>query len=140
MLEPLSLKFKFFLNSEHSHNEILALDNLKAKGGTLALWDSKYDPFIIVLTAPSSSILPIILTIPRYVTCIGIYMPSAGLESEFLEALSSLSSIIESVVEVFGNNLPFFIKGDMNANLNNKVRVPLFQHLLQHLIYCQAQP
>jgi len=67
-------------------------------------------------------------------------MPSAGLESEFLEALSSLSSIIESVVEVFGNNLPFFIKGDMNANLNNKVRVPLFQHLLQHLIYCQAQP
>ena len=139
ILEPLSPRFSFFLNSEDFHDEILALDHYKAKGGTLALWDSKYDPFIKVLTAPSSSILPIILTIPRYVTCIGIYMPSAGLKSEFLEALSSLSSIIESVVEEFGSNLPVFIRGDMNVNPNNKVRVPLFQHLLQHLIYCQAQ-
>ena len=91
ILQPLSANFNYFLNSEDSHDETLALDYVKAKGGTLAIWDSKYDPYIKILKAPSSSILPIIMTIPGHMTCchIGVYMPTSGLEAEFLDAIST---------------------------------------------------
>ena len=40
VLQPLTVKYKFFLNSEDSYDESIPLDKSKAKGGTLALRDA----------------------------------------------------------------------------------------------------
>ena len=76
-----------------------------------------------------------LVSLPGYVLCchIGIYMPTSGLDAEFLDALSSLESTIEMIVEQYGSSLPLFIRGDMNVNPNNKKRVLILQKFLsQH--------
>ena len=81
--------FKYKLNSEDSHDPSLPMDRLKAKGGTMAMWDSKLDQHVTVLKTPSSAVLPILVKVPGICTAchIGVYMPTAGLEEQFVEAL-----------------------------------------------------
>ena len=96
------------------------------------MWDQSLDPFIRVLEAPSSSILPLLLNVPGYAkSChIGIYMPTAGQDDNFVAALSDLESTICSVQDQYGEETIIFIRGDMNANSKNKARC----HLLSTLI------
>ena len=56
--------YKFVLNSEDMHDLDLPMDRSRAKGGTMAMWDTKLDKHVTVLKSPSSSVLPLLLKIP----------------------------------------------------------------------------
>ena len=123
--------FKYKLNSEDSHDPSLPMDRLKAKGGTMAMWDSKLDQHVTVLKTPSSAVLPILVKVPGLCTAchIGVYMPTAGLEEQFVEALSILDSVICEVYDNFGEDIPIFVRGDMNVSERNVARTPLLSHI-----------
>ena len=123
--------FKFVLNSEDSHDLDLPLDRLRAKGGTMVMWDIKLDQVIIVIKPVSPSILPLLVKIPGAAPAchIGVYLPTAGLEEQFIDALSELDIAITDIAERLGDDLPIFIRGDMNISKKNQVRAPLLSHL-----------
>ena len=57
-------------------------------------------------------------------------MPTAGLEDQFVAALSDLSSTISYVFDQYGNDTLIFLKGDMNASPKNIHRYSLLQDLM----------
>ena len=127
--------YEYSLNSPDLYNENLPFDKNRAYGGTLAMWKSSVSPYVTVLDAPSSSILPLLLKIPGYEhSChIGIYMPTAGLEDQFMGALSDLDSLIISIKEKYNIGNRIFIRGDMNVSSKNESRLPLLnQFMLRH--------
>ena len=52
-------KFNYFLNSEDNYDLDLPLVKLKAKGGTMALWDCKLDQYVTVLPTSTPAVLPL---------------------------------------------------------------------------------
>ena len=93
--------------------------------GTLTLWKAELDSYISVLKTHTSRVTGIVLDIPcRQTTVhINIYLPTAGKDSAFMEALASLQATIDEASELHPSAL-IFIKGDANASLtprdNNK--------------------
>ena len=69
----------------------------KAFGGTMAMWRKEYDPFVKVHQSPTSSILPLVFDHPDHRSSIHltIYLPTAGREAEFVDALAHLANIVE---------------------------------------------
>ena len=104
-LIPLNKTYCYFLNSEDTYHPELALEKRRAKGGKLALWHSTLDPFVSILPTTSPAVLPLLLTIPGVASTVHIclYMPTAGLEAEFVIALASLSSALQktSLLQLF---------------------------------------
>ena len=47
-----------------------------------------------------------------------------------MAALSELDATISSVLEMFGEDITIFIRGDMNISLKNSARYPLLRHLI----------
>ena len=125
-------KFSYSLNSEDCHDPDLPLDSFRAKGGTMAMWDTSLDPHITVLPTSSPAVLPLLVKLPGLaVAChIGIYLPTAGLEDQFCAALSELDTTITSVLERFGQHTVVFVRGDMNVSEKNNVRKPLLSHIM----------
>ena len=107
------------------------MDRRKAWGGTLALWRREIDPFITPLETPSPSVLPLLLQIPGLSSSIhiGLYLPTWGRDSEFIEALASLESIVLFAIENF-KDMPIYLKGDCNVNSSNVKRAKLFHNFL----------
>ena len=56
--------YKFALNSEDSFDLDLSLDRVKAKGGTMAMWDTNLDQYVTVLKTISPAVLPLLVKIP----------------------------------------------------------------------------
>ena len=128
----------FHLNSEDIYDESLALEKLRAKGGTMLLWDSSLDPFLTILPTDSSSILPCRLCMPgcrtSYHFC--IYFPTAGQDDKFVELLADLSNFLCDIYEKGDGELPIFIRGDANASSRNASRSTIFNHFLsQHNLH-----
>ena len=98
----------------------------------LAMWCSNIDQYITLLPTSSSSVLPLMLTLPGHPpTCqIGLYLPTAGLENQFMAALSELGTTISSVLERFVEDTIVFIRGDMNISKRNSSRTPLLAHVM----------
>ena len=132
--------YKFVLNSEDSHDLDLPLDRMKAKGVTMAMWDSKLDQFVTILKPQSSSVLPLLVKIPGITPAchIGVYMPTAGLEDQFIEALSELDTTIRDILDKYGDDIPIFIRGDMNVNERNASRNPLLSHFISKFDFRSA--
>ena len=131
LMIPFNGKYKFVLNSKDSHDLDLPMEKLKAKGGTMAMWDTKIDQHVTVLKTNSPSVLALLVKLPGHVPAchIGVYMPTAGLEDQFLEALSELDTVITDLLDRFGDDTPIFVRGDMNVSERNIARTPLLSHL-----------
>ena len=123
--------FSYHLNSEDLLNPDLPLDTRKAIGGTMALWRTKFDPYVRVLPSTSSSHLPLLLSIPGIAISahIAIYLPTSGKEAEFIAALAALDKTVIDIREEF--SCPIYIRGDCNVNPNNKSRAALFKHFCE---------
>ena len=72
------------LSSDDLHDHNLPLTGRRAKGGTLALWKSKFDPYVTSLPSVTSSFMTIIFA-PKYATPsihITVYLPTSGREDD----------------------------------------------------------
>ena len=85
-------EYSFTLNSEDSHDPDLALLKTKSKGGTLAMWRQSLDPFLTIIPVDTSALLPVLLEVPNFQPSIhiGLYLPTAGNETEYLMELDDL--------------------------------------------------
>ena len=93
-------EYVYSLNSSDKYEHDLPLLSSKAYGGTMVLWRRQLDPYVTVYpNIPSTSFLPIIFQPPDHTTTIHIciYLPTSGLEDEFLLALSELSSTLDQL-------------------------------------------
>ena len=106
----------------------MPLISKKAVGGTMVMWKTKLSPFIQVLPATSTSVLPVLLSIPGVAPSvhIAIYLPTSGKEAEFVSALADLEVCLEELRENY--KCPIYIRGDCNVNVKNKTRAAIFQH------------
>ena len=91
--------YSHLLNSTDNFDPSLPLIKTRASGGTLAMWHKSLDPFVTPIVSPSSSILPLLLNRPGFLkSChIGIYMPTSGLDDQFVDALSDLETILQTI-------------------------------------------
>ena len=124
----------FFLNSEDRYDEDLPLLKNQAFGGTMIFWKKSLDSFVSVYSVTTSSFLPIIFSPPGAPVSvhIALYLPTSGLEAEFLEQIALLRIAIEELKETHPEAL-FFLRGDSNVNKNNKNRVKLLENLCSTL-------
>ena len=126
ILSALSPTYSYHLNGEDSYSPDLPLTARRSFGGTLAIWHSAINPFVTLLPTSSPAILPLHLAIPGLAssTHIGVYLPTAGKDPEFLSALADLEAVTANTTEMFGDS-PVFFRGDFNVNPKNKARLPL---------------
>ena len=105
-----------FLNSDDLYDPELPLLKTRAHGGTLTMWREELDSFITVLDTKTSRVTGIILDIPfcQSTVHINIYLPTAGKDSEFMDALATLQATVDEASEVRPTCL-LYIKGDANA-------------------------
>ena len=128
LASPFRGQYSFLLNSEETSNPELALDSPRAHGGTLVMWKTELDPYVVPLPTTSPSFLPILLKIPGYVPSIHIslYLPTSGRDPDFVSALSQLDNFIEEVSS--SHHCPIYIRGDANCNPRNLPRSSLLKH------------
>ena len=80
LLNTFSGQYSSYLNSDNRHIPEIAINDFRAKGGTMAMWEAELDPYVSIHPTASSSILALILAIPNYQKSIhlGIYLPTSG--------------------------------------------------------------
>ena len=102
-----------------------------SKGGTLLLWKTQLDPYVLVYPVRTCSFTPIILRAPEAQVSIHIvlYLPTHGRYTEFVPELANLRICIEELSELYPDS-PFFIRGDSNVNKKNQTRVALLDQFL----------
>ena len=124
-------EFKFSLNSEDLHDPEAPFVKNEAFGGTMVGWRCNLDPYITVYPVSTSSYLPIILSLPGAPVSvhIAIYLPTSGQDSEFSAQLTLLRVTVEELREKHPNCV-IFLRGDSNANSNNKARYRMFQDFI----------
>ena len=95
----------------------------------MILWKKTLDSFISVHTVSTTAFLPIIFSFPGAPISvhIALYLPTSGLESEFVEEISQLRLVVEELKEKYPEAL-IFLRGDSNVNPNNKVRSKILEN------------
>ena len=134
LLGPFLGMYDAHLNSEDSHDQDLALDKVKARGGTMIMWHTSLTPFITVIPTESSSFQTILLKLPETVLSLhtAIYLPTSGKEDQFFSTLANLKDHYEEMQSKYPE-APHFIRGDANSNPNNINRFNLFSHFCSSL-------
>ena len=134
LFHPFHGSYASHLNSEDSHDPDLALESVRAHGGTMAMWHISLNPFITVLPTDSPSFLTILLKLPAAVASLHtvVYLPTAGKEEEFVTTLAKLQEHVEELRTLYSNS-PHFIRGDANCNPNNLARHSLFSYFCSSL-------
>ena len=124
----------YYLNSDDKHDLDLPLSRSQAFGGTLVLWKSSLDSFISVHPVSTSSFLPVIYKPPDLPTSIHIalYLPTSGLEVEFIEELTKLTVVINDLTNIYPGAL-IFLRGDCNVNVKNATRSKIFDDFILKL-------
>ena len=97
----------------------------------MIFWKKSFEKFITVLPCTTSSFLPVLFKPPGYQASvhISLYLPTSGLESEFVEEISALRTFIEEHLEKNPEHL-LYIRGDTNVNSNHTTRVQIFRDFL----------
>ena len=131
VMEFLKKDYCFVSNSEDNHQPEAPLIKPRASGGTLIMWKRSLDPYIEVQPLSTTSTLPIIFQPPGCSPSIHIciYLPTAGQDSQFIEELAKLSSIL-CHLRTTAPNAPIFLRGDFNVNNRNKKRVQIYNSFL----------
>ena len=127
--------YSYHLNSEDLYDLALPLEKSRAKGGTMLMWLTSLDQYVTILPTSSPAILPAMVKMPGLITSyhIGIYLPTAGKEEDFIISLAALNIIIEDILEKTDGKCPIFIRGDGNSSSKNTSRSVLLNHLItQH--------
>ena len=108
------------LNSTDLYDQELPLRSSRSFGGTMVMWLREYDQFITLPPVSSPSLLPFIFHPPGMQLSIhvAIYLPTAGREEEYVEALAELDACINELHEKYPD-APIFLRGDFNASLTN---------------------
>ena len=101
----------------------------------MILWKRCFDPFITVVPVSSSAFLPIVFSPPNCPLSIHIcvYLPTAGKEWEFVDALSQMILCIDELKEKHPEAV-FYIRGDFNASSGNLNRSSLLQKFSSDLL------
>ena len=133
MIMNIFKNYRFCLNSPDVYDPDLPLKRSPAKGGTLVMWHSDIHKYVTPLETSSSSVLPIIVSLPGFKpSChIAIYMLTAGHDELFVVSMSALESTIGHAKEKFGEDTALFIRGDMNASEKNTARFSLLLSLME---------
>ena len=133
-LPPLLLPFRgvyeAHLNSEDLFEPDLALDKVKAKRGTMVLWKASLSPFVTVLPSESSCYQSVLLKLPNSIPSVHtvLYLPTSGKEQQYMSSLVELEAHVTEIRSKFPC-AAHFLRGDANANPNNKARYNLFSHM-----------
>ena len=74
------------------------------------------DPYISIHPVETTSFLPLIFSPPGAPISvhIGLYLPTSGLETQFVDQITELRMIIEDIGETHPDAL-FYLRGDSNA-------------------------
>ena len=130
----LSDKYCFTLNSSDLSDPELPLVSSKAHGGTMALWKKELDPYVTVHQSPTPSILPLVFDHPSHQLSVHltIYLPTAGRDADFTDALAHLANILSELRDLHPE-AHFYIRGDANVNPSNMTRSPQFDHFCKSL-------
>lgn len=129
LILPFRGKYEAHLNSEDFHQPDLALDNVKAHGGTMVMWQSSISPYVTVLKTKSPSFQSILLKLPGNIPSIHtvLYLPTAGKDDQYISALVDLDEHLNEIVDEHPE-AALLLRGDANANPNNAARFSLFKH------------
>ena len=95
----------------------------------MIFWKISLDEFITVLPSKSSSFHAILFQ-PLHSqpsVHVSLYLPTAGKEDEFIAEITKLRIFLEELLDIHPDYL-VFIRGDSNVNLNNRVRVNIFNN------------
>ena len=135
-MDQLETCYKFYLNSEDRHDDLLSLQKSRAHGGTMTLWKTDLDPYISIIEPSSSRVLAMVLDKPGHQTSIhiNIYLHTAGKDPEFLQDLAILEETIDDAMDKYSDAV-VYIRGDANASLPSReknLRDKLFDHFLQN--------
>ena len=100
----------------------------------MALWKKELDPYITVHQSPTPSILPLVFDHPAHHPSVHltIYLPTAGRDAHFTDALAHLANIVHELKDLHPE-AHFFIRGDANVNPSNMTRSPQFDHFCKSL-------
>ena len=134
-----SPKYCYSLNSDDKLDPELALTTRHAHGGVLVFWKRHLDPFISTVSVASSRFLPIIFDHPHHPTTIhiAVYLPTAGLEDEFVHELSLMEATIDDLLDKHPT-ATVFIRGDANACFTLRTgnrRDALFRYFCERLSF-----
>ena len=126
---PLAGTYMYALNSADKFDPELPLVKSKAHGGTMVLWKAEHDPYITVYLVSTTAFLPIIFHPPRSKLSIhfAVYLPTLGLENNFVNELSKLSLTVDELLEAYPE-APVYLRGDFNVSQRNKNRTDLLNH------------
>ena len=99
LLGPFLGNYDAQLNSEDYHDQDLALDKVKARGGTMIMWHTSLTPLITVIPTESPSFQTILLKLPETVPSLhtALYLPTAGKEDLLFSTLNELISHFEEI-------------------------------------------
>ena len=126
-------EYSWFLNSEDKHDPELPMVKTRSYGGTLVMWKSKHDPFIVPHQVTSSSFLPILfqpLGSPLSIH-VCVYLPTLGKEAQFMEELSRLSDTLDELSSLYPAS-PVYLRGDFNVSGKNQLRSGLLDYFVCH--------
>ena len=93
----------------------------------MAMWRKQLDPYVQVLPTFSSSVLPLLLSIPGLTPTahVTVYLPTHGRDTEFISAMGVLDNCMEEINENFA--CPIYLRGDFNVNPKNLSRVSILK-------------
>ena len=91
----------------------------RAHAGVLVFWKKSLDPFISIIDVNSSRFHILIFSHPNLPTTVHftIYLPTSGLDCDFVEELSKLETAFDEVLELHPD-ATIFVRGDANASLS----------------------
>ena len=117
-------EYSYYLNSSDIYDPDLPLIRSKDHGGTMILWKHEYSPNITIKSISSTAFLPIVFQPPGLQPSIhiAVYLPTSGRDSQFLDELTSLSSLLVNLSEEYPG-APIHLRGDFNVNSKNLSRV-----------------
>ena len=126
--------FKFSLNSEDLYDPEAPFAKNQTFGGTMVGWKCNLDPYITVYPVSTTSYLPIILSLPGAPVSVhvAIYLPTSGQDLDFSLQLTLLRVTIVELREKYPKCV-IYLRGDSNANVNNKTRYCMFQDFILSL-------
>ena len=134
LMSHISPKYNYSVNSEDKQDTEAPFNKNRTHGGTMILWKKDLEPYISVYPTSSSSFLPLVYSPPGSPTSIHIalYLPTSGLETEFVDQITELKNKIEEILTIHKGSI-VFIRGDSNVNPNNTQRSRMFANFCEEL-------
>ena len=83
----------------------------------MVMWRREYDQFITIHPVASPSLLPLIFHPPGKMLTVhmAIYLPTAGRDQEYVEALAEVDACINELHTKYPD-APIFLRGDFNSS------------------------